>query len=468
MMNCKVGSSASGMAVAAKAARACDVCGVHRARWYCAADEAYICHPCDAKVHEANSLASRHNRVLLSPHNPPKHKQQQQQHRHRHEHQAAGDSQGMMMNSAQKISRRSNPGMRISSPNLNLFATTGKIPAERASFTKTSGRKQELYAKVKVEPAGGGDEYMGGKGSNWQAGVHEVPAFVSIFQDPLPEFSTSKVVDDTQNHHVHHDDELSKEEEQEEVVPDLFPRHFYFDATLGPLKEDSPGGCTFLGEEIPGMDGYENSYKYMEPDPSSLDSKAHHAPYAEGSLSCAFRPPETDNFMGGAGAGGCRQKKKQEAVEDLVGATYPLEEGLTATEAAAAARACHVPSLKLNYKEVLSACSDQSLWTAHDKHPQTVPDDPIADAVGNMDLGFVPDLNFGPQEMAVTRDDCYSGRGRREASLLRYKEKRRARLFSKKIRYEVRKLNAEQRPRMKGRFVKRTQWSTPEDGFGSY
>jgi hypothetical protein len=66
-----------------------------------------------------------------------------------------------------------------------------------------------------------------------------------------------------------------------------------------------------------------------------------------------------------------------------------------------------------------------------------------------MDLGFVPDLNFGPQEIVVTRDDCYSGGGRREASLLRYKEKRRARLFSKKIRYEVRKLNAEQRPRMK-------------------
>jgi hypothetical protein len=71
---------------------------------------------------------------------------------------------------------------------------------------------------------------------------------------------------------------------------------------------------------------------------------------------------------------------------------------------------------------------------------------------GNMDLGFVPDLNFGPQETAVTRDDCYSGGGRREASLLRYKEKRRARLFSKKIRYEVRKLNAEQRPRMRVSF----------------
>lgn len=39
--------------------------------------------------------------------------------------------------------------------------------------------------------------------------------------------------------------------------------------------------------------------------------------------------------------------------------------------------------------------------------------------------------------------------GIREASVMRYKEKRRTRLFSKKIRYQVRKVNADQRPRMK-------------------
>ena len=48
--------------------------------------------------------------------------------------------------------------------------------------------------------------------------------------------------------------------------------------------------------------------------------------------------------------------------------------------------------------------------------------------------------------------------GEREARVSRYREKRRTRLFSKKIRYEVRKLNAEKRPRMKGRFVKRTSF----------
>ena len=40
-------------------------------------------------------------------------------------------------------------------------------------------------------------------------------------------------------------------------------------------------------------------------------------------------------------------------------------------------------------------------------------------------------------------------RTRREASVLRYKEKRQTRLFAKKIRYQVRKLNADKRPRLK-------------------
>lgn len=49
----------------AKTARACDSCIRKRARWYCAADDAFLCQACDASVHTANPLALRHQRVRL-------------------------------------------------------------------------------------------------------------------------------------------------------------------------------------------------------------------------------------------------------------------------------------------------------------------------------------------------------------------------------------------------------------------
>lgn len=58
------------------------------------------------------------------------------------------------------------------------------------------------------------------------------------------------------------------------------------------------------------------------------------------------------------------------------------------------------------------------------------------------------------EDIGVIGGNTAMGDGGREARVLRYREKRRTRLFSKKIRYEVRKLNAEKRPRIKGRFVK--------------
>jgi len=51
----------------------------------------------------------------------------------------------------------------------------------------------------------------------------------------------------------------------------------------------------------------------------------------------------------------------------------------------------------------------------------------------------------------------------REARVLRYKEKRKNRKFEKTIRYASRKAYAESRPRVKGRFVKRTELPTQEE-----
>eukprot|EP00897_Mesotaenium_endlicherianum_P001827 jgi/Mesen1/1672/ME000136S00555 len=51
----------------------------------------------------------------------------------------------------------------------------------------------------------------------------------------------------------------------------------------------------------------------------------------------------------------------------------------------------------------------------------------------------------------------------REARVLRYKEKRKNRTFEKTIRYASRKAYAESRPRVKGRFAKRTDKDEPEE-----
>ncbi|KAL3336749.1 hypothetical protein AABB24_029424 [Solanum stoloniferum] len=102
--------------------------------------------------------------------------------------------------------------------------------------------------------------------------------------------------------------------------------------------------------------------------------------------------------------------------------------------------------LNLDYEGVLTAWADQrSPWT-NGERPELDSIDSWPHCMGNY---------MGIMNENVTIVD----RGR-EARVTRYREKRRTRLFSKKIRYEVRKLNAEKRPRMKGRFVKRANFVT--------
>ncbi|XP_078434390.1 two-component response regulator-like APRR9 [Wolffia australiana] len=52
--------------------------------------------------------------------------------------------------------------------------------------------------------------------------------------------------------------------------------------------------------------------------------------------------------------------------------------------------------------------------------------------------------------------DVDPGRSHREAALLKFRQKRKDRCFEKKVRYHSRKMLAEQRPRVKGQFVRQT------------
>ncbi|GMH25712.1 hypothetical protein Nepgr_027555 [Nepenthes gracilis] len=118
--------------------------------------------------------------------------------------------------------------------------------------------------------------------------------------------------------------------------------------------------------------------------------------------------------------------------------------------------------LKLDYEEVLNAWCDKGPLYIEAECPQTVPDfydDYLFQDCGTDLNGQLGGLWSVPEKSSIGMEEGNEGRGgktkHRKASVLRYKEKRQSRLFSKRIRYEVRKLNAEKRPRVKGRFVKR-------------
>ncbi|XP_065848498.1 protein CHLOROPLAST IMPORT APPARATUS 2 isoform X2 [Euphorbia lathyris] len=87
--------------------------------------------------------------------------------------------------------------------------------------------------------------------------------------------------------------------------------------------------------------------------------------------------------------------------------------------------------LKLNYDSVLNAWSDRG--------------SPFSDESSGSESANDVSARLAQIDLLLFTENG----GVREASVLRYKEKRRTRLFSKKIRYEVRKVNADQRPRMK-------------------
>ncbi|KAA8525673.1 hypothetical protein F0562_007528 [Nyssa sinensis] len=82
----------------------------------------------------------------------------------------------------------------------------------------------------------------------------------------------------------------------------------------------------------------------------------------------------------------------------------------------------------------------------------------------SLEVGVVPDHNamadvsntFGQNAIADTVPNQITGIDR-EARVLRYREKRKNRKFEKTIRYASRKAYAETRPRIKGRFAKRSE-----------
>ncbi|CAK9193887.1 unnamed protein product [Sphagnum troendelagicum] len=439
MMSSNVQTTA--MAIAGRAARACDVCGIQRACWYCAADEAYLCGKCDTAVHVANILALRHDRVRLASHVlvtdqnlPQQDFPQAQDHQllpsrkrsrrtRPHPHHlrnltARGQGEGRGPRYKIQKSIEDESGMvQVKIESISDFCRVSDLDFMRND-------DDEEASKKRFEEGGGG-------------GAHEVPAFNTVQNRKSSEISPGCAPGFSEAH---------------SASADSFLPYFKGKAAQAYAQEDDLHSCDDDADQFLVPDCFDNC---------CLDSGVEIRCDVDGTISLvedasAVKEEEENKAARQSSeiSRGCtssERAKKEEAQEMLLRCSLQAlsEEG----------QVRQVPCLRLDYEDVLNAWSDREAFCWMDPQGR-------ADRLLNADDGSTAAAADGRRMEEVigvvpvpnVRAGDHSGEAAagKQARVLRYKEKRRTRLFSKTIRYEVRKLNAERRPRIKGRFVKTT------------
>ncbi|XP_057447058.1 zinc finger protein CONSTANS-LIKE 16-like [Lotus japonicus] len=391
-------------ALGAKTARACDSCLKVRARWYCAADDAFLCHGCDNSVHSANQLASRHERVRLQSASSSKVKKSSQaqawhsgftrkartpRHNNKHQQQRLKNDQQVLFN------------------NNTFFPLVPELGSEETLLHDETD--EELLCLVPVFD--GFDEGL-----------------CSIYKDVKDERLENTTIKS----------DVGGGGDGEEKAFDLenFSSHFLpSDMDLAEFAADVEsllGEDSLKGSELVNCkDELGGAMVKVKDEELDADVACHLDSILEMNSSEVF----DWNF----------ESESLVAAEEEEKVAVPLVESRGAKKKI---------FLRLNYEEVIAAWDSQgSPWTTPTP-PQFNSDDCWPDFLGSS--GANVQCCYG-EVRSLTGQAIGGGvDGGREARVSRYREKRRTRLFAKKIRYEVRKLNAEKRPRMKGRFVKRT------------
>lgn len=415
--------SAAANAVSGKTVRACDSCLRRRARWYCTADDAFLCQSCDSSVHSANPLARRHDRVRLKT--------------------------------------SSSSSLSLSLPPSDLKAS---VPAWHQGFKRKARTprhaKSSAVAKAPVllvpDLEAIADHVCEGEVEvdEEEQLLYQVPIFDPVLAEfcspPVPFDETTLAVKETKlvmnNNQLLHVDQI-----QEHGFPGFNPSDIELaefaadvDSLLGQGLDDDSFCIEGLGLLEAREDDVDKSQVKMEL-MDAIDTSAGGANFLVGMEMEFSRESLEFNFDCGSAGDGV-EEQKVERIGDCCGQTKI--------------------GLRLDYEAVIAAwsCRGCSPWTDGER-PQFKPDDCWPDfmgtwtTVGGEVQGAFGEMGLGGQ--------VGNGDGGREARVSRYREKRRTRLFSKKIRYEVRKLNAEKRPRMKGRFVKRASFPAAggSDGF---
>ncbi|CAH8348284.1 unnamed protein product [Eruca vesicaria subsp. sativa] len=385
-------------AVGGKTARACDSCVKKRARWYCAADDAFLCHSCDGSVHSANPLACRHERVRLKTASAGKHRR----------HASSSSSPPHPATWHQGFTRKARTPRGGKKNHTMVFHD---LVPEMSSEDQSYEVEGQLIFEVPVLNPMGDEEYVETK---------------SVFPMMPVCFKRSE----------------EEEDNTESCLNGLFPTEMEL-AQFSADVETLLGGGT--DRELHAMEGLgfgevlkiEKEEEEVETrEVCELDDANETSPFE---ISFDYESSHKTAFE--------ENDEKEDVMKNIVDVGVNEMSGRIKEE-----KKENVLMLKLDYETVISTWGSQGTpWTALEP-PE-------------IDMLCCPSSSMGESGGKTHHHNHFrglglhmreAGDGGREARVSRYREKRRTRLFSKKIRYEVRKLNAEKRPRMKGRFVKRS------------
>ncbi|KAK4280813.1 hypothetical protein QN277_012385 [Acacia crassicarpa] len=406
-------------ALGAKTARACDSCLRRRARWFCAADDAFLCHGCDNLVHSANQLASRHERVRL---------------------QTASSSSKKATKSQvwySGFTRKARTPRHNSKQLLLLAQQKSKLEEEEAIFNGTLPVVPEL------------EEGSGGLDESDERLLCRVPEFdpfedelcniySEVGEERLDDVVMTKKKDDVMNSNGPDDEEgitCDLDSFSEFLASDMDLVEFAADveSLLESGIDDESAGAELLDckqEEMMGA---------LEGTVGSADKNNAMVKIKDEQVI------EANNTVEGMTSDTLNWNTTTPTINHKGSSEEEEEERKVETKAKI--------FLRLNYEDVISSWAGQGCpWTTGNP-PQFNSNDCWLHFLGSSG-GDVHQCCYG-EIGGILKGQVDGGR---EARVSRYREKRRTRLFAKKIRYEVRKLNAEKRPRMKGRFVKRTSF----------
>lgn len=415
-------------AVGGKTARACDSCIRKRARFYCAADDAFLCQACDMSVHSANPLARRHERVRL------------------------------------KTASLKLPGadsLENSMPSWHQgFTRKARTPRHGKPAAHPAFKSDELTRNpLPFVPEIGADETS--YDDNEEQLLYRVPIFDPFVAELCASTNSNEAVTTVANDTETAD--VTRSETKALVAGrghDVDSLHGFLPSDMD-LAEFAADVESLLGK------GLDNESFGME-GLGLIDCKEKES--VEYSLHSGRVKLEEEEDIGGVMA--CQADAEIDMTREPFElnfdygspATCEEEEEKVAVGAMDMNNKVDDPKkknkilLRLDYEAIITAWASQgSPWT-NGHRPELDPDDCWPDCLGTCGIQVHhPYGEFG----GMGEQQAAMGDGGREARVSRYREKRRTRLFSKKIRYEVRKLNAEKRPRMKGRFVKRASFGGP-------